>query len=511
MHDHNLCNIFKDAGQRKHASVSLYTGLFILTLLLSGCMLGPNYQRPGMDLPDQYHSLDTSMQEASSSDASASGANSLSELSRWWTVFDDAVLTSLIERAVENNLDLQLAEARILEARAANSEVASGLGPTIDASGAYSRNRSGKTVWEQNGLGAAPTETTEAQTSDLYSASFDAAWELDFFGGTRRSIEAAGAELEASVESRRDVLVTLTAEVAKNYIELRTCQQRAAIAELNLASQTRNTDLIRRKHEGGFASALDVAAAEAQEAAYAAELPIFEASIGRKIHKLGILLGETPDALLDKLSPEANIPIAPASIPAGVPSDLLQRRPDIRQAEAQVHAETARIGAMTSELFPKITITGGTGYKDDALNELLNSNNLFWSIGPSIEWNLFSSGRTTSKIDRQKAVKEQVVITYRQTVLSALLEVEDGLISIEKERTRRQRLREAVSANRKTVSLAERQYMEGRTDFFNVLTAQRTLYASKDALVESTGVLATHMVVLYKALGGGWEDMGTSE
>jgi len=473
-------------------------GLLLSLGLLSGCMIGPNFQIPKMDMPDQYQSARPV--------PPSTGAEK--ELARWWEVFGDSVLISLVNKAVEGNLDLKLTEARILQARAARGEAVSGIGPTVNATGSFSRSQSQIRTSEDGTPGTAPEAKTESVIANQYHTGFDAGWELDFFGGARRGIEAANADLEASIESRRDVLVTLTAEVARNYINLRTYQQRIAISRQNVESQKHSAKLTRQRFQSGFVSGLDVANAEAQLAGTRAEIPLLESSFKRTIHKLGILLGGNPVSLMKELSPVSNIPLVPPSVPVCVPSELLCRRPDIRKAEAEIHAETARIGVATSDLYPKINITGSAGYQSASVGSLFNPNSLIWSFGPSINWKLFSSRLTRSNIEGQKALKEQSVIVYQQTVLSALLEVEDALISLEMEKEHRKALNDAVNSNRRAVELATRLYTEGLTDYINVLEAQRSLYASEDAFVLSTGTISTNLVALYKALGGGWDYQG---
>jgi len=430
------------------------------------------------------------------------------KLARWWEVFGDSVLMSLVDRAVEGNLDLKLAEFRILQARAVRGETVSEIGPSLNATGSFHRSRSQITTFESSAPGSDSEKKTESVISNQYRAGFDAGWELDFFGGMRRGIEAANADLEASMESRRDVLVTLIAEIARNYINLRTYQQRIVISKQNLEAQEHSAELTRQRFQAGFVSGLDIANAEAQVAGTAAEIPLLEKATRLTLHKLGILLGGNPGALIQELSPASAIPFAPPSVPVGVPSELLRRRPDIRKAEAEIHAETARIGVASSDLYPKFNITGSAGYMSDSASSLFDPVNLLWSFGPSMNWNLFSSGSTRSKIEIQKSLKEQSVIMYRQTVMSALQEVKDALISLEKEEEYRNALNDAVKSNRRAVELAIQLYTEGQTDYLNVLQAQRSLYASEDAFAQSTGTISISMVALYKALGGGWDYPG---
>ena len=495
---HRVHNLLQSVIQKRIRVCSWTIGLLLFLGLLSGCMIGPNFQRPRLDMPDQYQSARPAPPSA--------GAEK--ELARWWEVFGDSVLISLVNRAVEGNLDLKLAEARILQARSARGEAVSGIGPTVNATGSFSRSQSQTSTLESGTVGTAPEAKTESVISNQYHTGFDTNWELDFFGGVRRGIEAANADLESSIESRRDVLVTLTAEVARNYINLRIYQQRVAISRQNLEAQKHSAELTHRRFQCGFVSGLDVANAEAQVASTAAEIPLLEASARRTIHKLGILLGSNPGTLIRELSPASNTPLAPPSVPVGVPAELLRRRPDIRKAEAEIHAETARIGLATANLFPRFDITGSAGYLSSSDSSLFNPVSLLWSFGPSINWKLFSSGRTRSEIEVQKALKEQSLIVYQQTVLSALLEVEDALVSSKKEEERLKALNDAVNSNRRAVELATRLYTEGQTDYINVLQAQHFLYASEDAFVQSTGTISINMIALYKVLGGGWDYPG---
>jgi NodT family efflux transporter outer membrane factor (OMF) lipoprotein len=453
-------------------------------------MVGPDFQPPQVAVPANWFG------PTSASPAEPAGV----DLARWWTVFDDPTLVSLEERAVRSNLDLMQAEARIRQARAARGIAASGLGPGVDATGAFQRSRSpGRTDnWQQG--------ETRGVVSNTYDAGFDAGWELDVFGGIRRNIEAADADLQASVESRRDVLVTLTAEVARNYIELRAFQQRIEIARQNLATQQHSARLTRQRFEGGFVSGLDVANAEAQMAATASQIPLLEAGARQSIYALAVLLGQEPGALVAELSPPSGIPAAPPSTPAGLPSDLLRRRPDIRRAEAEIHAATARIGVVTADLFPRFTISGAAGMRSGDFSSWLTWAQRFWSFGPSVSWRAFDTGRTRSAIEEQEALQEQALIAYQQTVLGALQEVENALIASAKEEERRRSLADAVAANRKAVRLAKTLYTEGQTDFLNVLDAQRSLFLTEETLVLSTSAMSTDLVALYKAVGGGWSE-----
>ena len=445
---------------------------------MCGCTVGPNYKPPQPQVPATW------LGPTPSAEPNAAAEQ---DLVHWWTTFGDETLTSLVERAVQSNLDLKQAEFRIRQGRAARGIVAGGLWPSADVTGSASRSR--------------PSTGT---VRNLYQAGFDAIWELDIFGGVRRNVEAADADIQVAVENRRDVLVTLTAEVALDYIDLRGLQQQIAIAKNNLQAQRHSAELTRQRFQGGFVSALDVANADAQVATTASQIPVLEAAVQQTIYSLSILLGREPAALIEELGPTSTIPAAVPKVPVGVPSDLLRRRPDIRSAEAQIHGATARIGVAVADLFPKVSLSGSGGYQSSRSRSLTDWNNRFWSLGPSLDWPVFAGGSIRANIELQKALKEQSVIAYQQTVLAALQDVENVLIASTKEYEHRNLLIEAVNNNRKAVDLATQLYIQGETDFLNVLQAQNALYASEDALVQSTRAVSTNLVALYKALGGGW-------
>jgi NodT family efflux transporter outer membrane factor (OMF) lipoprotein len=461
-------------------------------IMVAGCAVGPDFKPPDTPVPAGW----------AGPAAWPAATPAEEDLTRWWMAFDDHLLASLIQEAVESNLDLKLAGARIRQARAARGVAESFLAPTLDATGSYLRSES--SVSPSTGTGRSNDSTVRVTTSQ-YFAGFDAAWELDIFGGVRRGIEAADADLQATVEARRDVLVTLTAEVARNYIDLRAFQQRIFIARQNLDAQKHSAKLTRQRFEAGLASGLDVANAEAQAATTAALIPSLEASARQAIYGLGVLVGRPPAALVKTLAPELAIPSAPPSAPLGVPSDLLRRRPDIRQAEAAVHAATARIGVAEADLFPRFMITGSVGIRSSELGSWFDWSSRLWSFGPSASWRVFDMGRVRSDIAQREALQEQSLIVFQRTVLTALQEVEDALISLDKEQERRKALVDAVAFNRKAVDLSIKLYTEGQTDFLNVLQAQRSLFVTEEALALSTRTISTSLVALYKALGGGWE------
>ncbi len=376
------------------------------------------------------------------------------------------------------------------QARAVRGVAVGGLWPAVTASSGYQRmNKAGITQGDQ----------------DLYQAGLDAVWELDLFGGLRRNVESANATIQAAIENIRDVQVSLIAEVALNYIQLRGYQQEIVIAQNNLKAQQQTAEITHKRLKVGFASALDVANADANVATTESQIPVFETAARQSIYALSLLLARLPGDLVEQLSPPGNLPTVPAQVPAGLPSDLLRRRPDIRASEAQLHAATAQIGVAISDFFPKFSLTGSVNWQSNLLSTWWTDASRSFSVGPAMTWPIFQGGAIASNVRLQEALRDQAFITYRKTVLAAFQDVENALIAFAKEQEHHQAINEAVVANRKAVDLSLQLYTEGLTDFLNVLNAQRSLYASEDALVQSERSIATDLIALYKALGGGWE------
>jgi NodT family efflux transporter outer membrane factor (OMF) lipoprotein len=411
------------------------------------------------------------------------------DLAVWWEGFADPVLTGLVREATEANLTVLQAASRVRQARASRTVARSALFPDVNTSGAYTRSGSGR---------------SSAGPNDLYRAGLDASWELDVFGGVRRSVEAADADVDFAVEDERDVRVILVAEVALDYVDLRSFQRDIEISRNNLEAQRRSADLTRRQFRGGFVSALDVTNAEAQVATTESQIPALEANARQAIYALSVLLAREPGALLAELSERGAVPGSPPEVPVGLPSELLQRRPDIRRADARLHSATARVGVATADLYPRFLLNGAVNVNGSRVKDLFNWSSTAWSIGPSVSWPLFDAGRIRANIAFQNEAAEQAALEYRQTILTALQEVENALIVYAKEQERHRALAAAAAANRRAVELATTLYTQGNTDFLNVLSAQRALLGAEDAVVQSDRTLATALISLYKALGGGW-------
>ncbi len=482
-----------------------------LALLLSACTVGPNYAPPEETPPDAWFEfLNVPAPTTSTTGPTSRPASVLSAAPApiaWWMSFHDRTLDDLIVRGVRSNLDLRRAQARIREARAQRRVTAADEYPNVNVDGSYRHSRSSLAGFGGGGGAAGSGGGTPVQSAeiDLYQAGFDASWEIDVFGRVRRSVEAADADIAAAVEDRRDTLVSLLAEVARNYVELRGFQQQGRIARENLVAQQQTLDVTRTRLERGLATDLDVARAQAQVSTTASQLPTFDAQARQAAHRLAVLLGQQPQALAKELLTDAAIPLPPPSVPIGVPAELLRRRPDIRRAERQLAAATARVGVATADLYPRFILTGSLGLQSTDFGSLFNYASRVYSIGPSISWPLFDAGRIRANIDVTDARQEQALLVYQQAVLAGFRDVEDALVAYTRELARRNTLAQAAQANQRATDLASELWTAGRTDFLSVLQAQRDLFQSQDALVQSDRLVSSNLIALYKALGGGWQ------
>ena len=467
---------------------------------INGCTVGPNYLRPQMDLPAKFGEADSATLATTQPTSQPALSSADLHVAAWWKNFRDPQLDSLVARAFASNLDLKFADARIRQARAQYGIAVAGEFPAVNVDSSYSRSHSSGTL----GKGLQNT----SGTNNSYRATFDASWEIDFFGRIRRGVEAASDDVDAMVEDRRNVLVSLASEVATNYIIYRGTARQIIIAKNNIAAQRESLAVTKRQFDAGLKTAteLDVRRAEALVYSSEAQVPTLEAGLDKAAHALAVLLGKEPSALITELNLAKPIPFAVIpQVPIGLPSDLLRRRPDIRRSERQLAGATERIGVATADLFPRFSLTGALGQQTGSLKMFANSASGIWSFGPSVAWPIFDFGKIRSNIRLQNALQEQAMTTYEQTVLGALRDVEDTLISYSREQLRRAHLNASVEANKKAVLLARQRYDAGLTDFLSVLDAQRSLFSAEDSLVQSDRTVSTNLVALYKALGGGWE------
>ncbi len=456
-----------------------------LLIWAGGCSVGPDYRPAKVSWPEAWAEV-----------SPGGGTNGPARLAHWWKGFNDPTLDSLVERAANANFDLKAAEARLRAARSLRGQAVADFLPTIDADASFTTARR-----SQNAL-AFPVRLIDTET---YQVGFDATWEIDVFGGKRRALEAASASLQAVAEDQRAVLVSVLAEVARNYVELRASQRRIAIARDNLAAQQETVKITEERARVGLASDLDVSQAAALLAATRSQLPSLEALEKQFVHRLSLLVGQAPGVLVTELNAAAPIPPVPVEVPAGLPSDLLKRRPDVRRSERQLAAANAQIGVATAELFPKFNLVGSAGFQSLDLSTLISPGSQFWTAGPSMRWRLLEYPRLRAQIRARTAEQEEALAQFQQTVLLSLEDVENALGNFAKEKERLTILDEQVKASRRAVDLARQVYTSGLGEFLNVLIAQRALFEAEDAQAQSQRAITVDLVALYKALGGGWE------
>jgi NodT family efflux transporter outer membrane factor (OMF) lipoprotein len=463
-----------------------------LCILLTGCAVGPNYHRPLVSIPGQW----------TASNAQGTKPGAPVDVDQWWRSFHDAELDSLIQRAVAANYDLAQASGRVSEARASLGAARSGYSPQVNAGSSVTRDR-------QIVVGLVPRPGGTAQDrfpyeTSVYSGDLSLSWEVDLFGRIRRGVEAARADLATAEQDRRNLLVALLGDVGRYYASLRGDQLRLEIAEKNIAIAEDTLSLTRALVRGGQSTQRDAAKAEAQLEVVRSQVPVLRTSIEASIHRLGVLLGDPPGALEEELATMVAIPPAPPEVPTGVPSDLLQRRPDIQRAEAQLASATARIGVAKADYFPSFKLLGDAGRQATQLHNLTLGLGTFFSAGPSISVPVFTGGKIRSNVAIQDARVKEALATYHASILTALEETENALVSYSNEQDRRDRLAATVEADQEAFELATVQYKAGLSDFLAVLDAQREMYTNQDLLAQSRAQVTANLIGLYKALGGGW-------
>ena len=453
-------------------------------IAVSSCMLvGTNYTSPDAITPDYWH-------QSLASDLNSSKPS----LQTWWTRFNDPTLNTLISKARESNRDLAIAYERITEARAARGIARSQLFPSIDFGGAYSRNRSSENLGVPGG-----------RTSDFWATGIDAGWEIDLFGGVRRAVESADATVEGVEELYRDTMVSLFAEVAFNYIQIRTLEERIRVAEKNIANQKGSVDLTQDRLDAGLSPELDVSQATTNLATTRAVIPLLRNERSIAINRLATLLGRYPAPTESLLGKSKGIPTPKGSAGTGIPADLVRARPDIRAAERQLAAQTALIGVAEADLLPRFSLVGTFNLQALSASSMLESSSRNYGFGPAFRWNIFSAGRIQSQIAIEESRTKQAFFNYQNTVLKGVEEVENSLSTVRNERDRLSELNTAVTAALKTEELVTSNYNEGLIDFQNVLDAQRTVFSNQDEQAVSQGQISAGYVALFKALGGGTE------
>jgi NodT family efflux transporter outer membrane factor (OMF) lipoprotein len=452
--------------------------------LAAACkVVGRDYEPPAAPTPEAWHESNEAFEARTA------------ELAEWWKRFEDPVLDSLIERAARQSVDVRVSLARIREARALRGIAASDLYPTVDATALY----------ERRGESDNTPFGSFIPDSELYSMGLDAAWEIDLWGRVRRSVEAADADLAATVEDARAVAITIAGETAFQYVQLRAFQARIAIAATNVDLQAQTLALVRARFEAGLVGERDVAQATASLEATRSRVPELQGGLRAAENRLAVLLGSAPGSLAPELADARPIPTAPAQVAVGVPADIVRRRPDVRRAERVLAAETARIGVAEGELYPRLTLLGSLGLASDDVSTLFDSDSETYHFGPSVRWRIFDGGRLRGGIEAQDARTEQAMLVWEQTVWTALEESENAMTAFVTEATRRDSLAAATTSSSLAVELARAQYTDGLSDFQPVLDSQLALAELQDTLAQSEAAIATNLIALYKALGGGWE------
>ena len=478
---------------REHPSASLVS-LAMLITIVSGCAVGPDYEIPEAKVSQDHEWIDIDAQGINSESA---------DLSQWWTVFNDPVLNSLIDEAYQQNLSLRIAGLRILEARA-------NLGIAIGNQYPQSQQING---------GAARVKLSENDPNSLNpdrdfnvaDASFDLGWEIDFWGRFRRAVESESARLDASIADYDDVMVALAAEVARSYVSIRTIEERLLLAQNNVVIQEEALRIANVRYENGAVTELDVQQARAVLGNTEAAVPQLESALRQSTNALTVLLGLTPQSLSDRLEGAASIPAAPPEVSMGVPAELLRRRPDVRRAERQLAAQSARIGIAITDLYPRFSLVGSVGFRtsdvgtDSGLDNLFDSDNVTGFLGPFFSWNVFNYGRIKNNVRVQDARFQQLLVNYQNTVLSALAETENAIVAYLKAHDQARSLGESVVAAQRSVEISLVQYREGTTDFNRVLDSLDFQFQQQDAHSATVGDIATNLITMYKAVGGGYQ------
>jgi outer membrane protein, multidrug efflux system len=480
--------------------------LMSLVALLAGCTVGPDYHPPDAAMPARF---------------SGATSGTTADIAQWWRSFHDPELDRLIEQAMHDNPDVQTATSRVREARLQEIVAGAPLWPTVRANDQVAHTHLSGNAISLGNLGtltggAIPSGGGSSSLSSLglsgtsfntYQLGFDASWELDLFGKTRRSLEAARDSTGAAIWDRRDSQVSLAAEVANTWFALRAAQARLDVAKAELARQQALLAVVRTRQSTGFVTGLDVAQQNTQVTAAAAAVPPFQAEIDARRHALAVLVGEAPETL--SLAAASTTGAMPPNIPPGLPSDLLLRRPDIRSGERQLASATANIGVAVADYYPQITLTASPALVSTALSNLLTWGSRNLSLSAGLIWPLFNAGTTKAKVGIANEHQQQAMLAYRKTILTALKDVEDALSQYQSDKDRQTALQRSLAAARNAADVARGQYRAGLIPFSTVLTTEAALYSARDQSVQADAALNQDLAALYKALGGGWSEETT--
>ncbi len=491
-----------------------------MALVLGGCTVGPNFSPPHWASPASWFSGEPRVTHPEPSQAVAAPINV-----DWWDLFHDPELTALERQVASRNFDVETATVRLAESRAQLGITRAAEFPNIGGNASYTREKASNVgVFSNLSAGTQGSSTPPGQQANgafgnttggatnvnipgfnIFQYGFDASWELDLWGQMRRSVESARATVNASADARRAALISALAEVARDYVELRGTQEQLRIARDNVNTAQQGLRLTQERAAAGVTTDLDVANAAAQLRTTAAQIPSLEQQEHQDINALSFLLAEPPDALTRELAVPRPVPPVPPRVPVGFPSALARRRPDIRQAEEQLHSATATIGVAVAAFYPQVTLNGSFGFQSLTFSKLWTWDARNYALGPGITLPIFEGGQLRETVQLRKAQAQEAAINYQRTVLQAWHDVDNALDAYRREQQRRNQLIQAVADNRRALSLAQSRYQEGVADFLSVLTAEQNLLATEQQLATSTTTVSDNLVALYKALGGGWE------
>lgn len=470
----------------------MLTVVFVLTVTLSGCQaIGPEYEAPSLESDEAWSASDENLFNVATPES----------IETWWVTLDDAVLNDLIERSFAANLDLATAVQSVRQAAAIRGVSAAERFPDLDGTGSYSREQQG-----QNGFPA----LNDPAEFDFFALGLEFGWELDVWGRVRRLVESADADLAAAVEDLHDVRVLLASEVASEYVGLRTAQARLDVALRNIEIQQQSLTLTKTRFDAGAAPQLDVAQAETNLANTEAELPSLQADVRDGLLRLAVLLGDNPTSLLEELSAVGPIPTPPTEVVIGIPADTLRRRPDIRSAERTLAAEVARIGVELGDLYPRFSLGGSFEFNSTDADSWFDADSFNFGFGPAFSWNLFDGGRERSEVRAQEAAADIALLSYRSSVLNAIEEVESATYRHARQLERTAALARASAAAQQSADLSRQLYLEGRSDFQNVLDSERELFTAQDNLILSQSEVTTTYITIQRSLGGGWSPASTT-
>ena len=492
-----------------------------VALLLGGCTVGPNFSPPHWANPVSWFSGQPTVTHPPPSEP----VEAPIEVD-WWNLFHDRELTALERQVAANNFDVRTATVRLAESRAQLGITRAAEFPNINANASYTREKASNNGVFSNlsagsqGSGAPPGQQANGAFGntaggvtgvnippfDIFQYGFDASWEVDLWGQVRRSVESAQASVVASADARRAALISSLAEVARDYVDLRGTQEQLRIARDNVNTAAQGLKLTQERAAAGVTTDLDVANASAQLRTTAAQIPALQQQEHQLINALSFLLAEPPDTLTAELAAPRPVPPVPPRVPVGFPSELARRRPDIREAEAQLHAATATIGVAVAAFYPQVTLNGSFGFQSLEFGSLWNWNARNYAVGPGVTIPIFEGGQLRQTLVLRKAQQQEAAIAYERTVLQAWHDVDNALDAYQREQQRRDQLVQAVAQNQRALSLAQSRYQEGVSNFLDVLTAETNLLSTEQQLATSTTNVSDNLVALYLALGGGWQD-----